>query len=65
MLPFESLRENGLPLTHCRRVIEERSSMLWKLVNFKNTKHLKESRKSWEDTIQWLRSKSTISVKDF
>ena len=48
MLLFELIGTNGRCLTHCRRVVEERNSMLWKGRKTQSKKPDEGSRKVWE-----------------
>ena len=45
LLPYELVGENGRHLTQCGRVIEEKGSMLSKVVNMCSKKPTKGSRK--------------------
>ena len=65
MLPYELIGENGRQLTNCRRITEERNSLLWEKVQTNNVKPFKRSVKAWEDLMCWLRSQNIRTTKDF
>ena len=65
MLPFELIGTNGRNLTHCGRLVEESSSMLWKGGKVVSKKPNKGSRKVWIEFAQQIRHLSATSVKCF
>ena len=57
MLPHESLGEKLKQLTNYGRASEERSILVWKLGALSSKKPNKGSKKEWEESTQWLRTK--------